>query len=149
MGDRVLENVESGSVLRCNLDGSDLEIVATGLRNPQELAFDDYGNLFTCDNNSDSGDKARWVYVVEGGDSGWRMAYQYFADRGPFNREKIWHPPFAGQAAYIVPPVANMADGPSGLVYDPGVGLPEKYRGSFFLVDFRGGLAPAACMPSA
>ena len=139
VGDRILENVESGSVLRCNLDGSDLEIVATGLRNPQELAFDDYGNLFTCDNNSDSGDKARWVQVVEGGDSGWRMAYQYFADRGPFNREKIWYPPFAGQAAYIVPPVANVADGPSGLVYDPGVGLPEKYRGSFFLVDFRGG----------
>ena len=139
VGDRILENVESGSVLRCNLDGSELEIVATGLRNPQELAFDDYGNLFTCDNNSDSGDKARWVQVVEGGDSGWRMAYQYFADRGPFNREKIWYPPFAGQAAYIVPPVANVADGPSGLVYDPGVGLPEKYRGSFFLVDFRGG----------
>ena len=139
VGDRVLENVESGSVLRCNLDGSGLEIFATGLRNPQELAFDDYGNLFTCDNNSDSGDKARWEYIVEGGDSGWRMAYQYLADRGPFNREKIWYPPFAGQAAYIVPPVANVADGPSGLVYDPGVGLPEKYRGSFFLVDFRGG----------
>ena len=139
VGDRVLENVESGSVLRCNLDGSELEIVATGLRNPQELAFDDYGNLFTCDNNSDSGDRCRWEYLVEGGDYGWRMAYQYLADRGPFNREKIWYPPFAGQAAYIVPHVANVADGPSGLVYDPGVGLPEKYRGSFFLVDFRGG----------
>ena len=105
-----LVNPESGAVLRCELDGSNLEIFATGLRNPQELAFDDYGNLFTGDNNSDSGDQARWVHVVEGGDSGWRMAYQYLPDRGPFNREKIWHPQHAGQPAYIVPPIVNFAE---------------------------------------
>ncbi len=138
-GGKRLVNVESGSILRSNLDGTELEIIATGLRNPQELAFDDYGNLFTCDNNSDSGDKARWIYVVDGADYGWRMAYQYLADRGPYNREKLWYPHFDGQAAYIVPAVANVADGPSGLTYYPGVGLPEIYRGTFFLVDFRGG----------
>lgn len=129
---------DKGAVLRCNLDGSDLEVFAIGLRNPQELAFDDFGNLFTCDNNSDSGDKARWVYVVEGGDSGWRMSYQYFADRGPWNREKLWHPQFAGQAAWIVPPLAHVSDGPSGLTAYPGVGLPDRYQGHFFLCDFRG-----------
>ncbi|MEQ8791034.1 MAG: HEAT repeat domain-containing protein [Pirellulaceae bacterium] len=135
---RTLHDPESGAVFRCNLDGSELEVFATGLRNPQELAFDDYGNLFTGDNNSDSGDKARWVYVVEGGDTGWRMAYQYLADRGPFNREKIWHPQHEGQPAYIVPPIANLADGPSGLAYYPGTGLSDHYNGRFFLCDFRG-----------
>ncbi|MFN0021403.1 MAG: PVC-type heme-binding CxxCH protein [Pirellulaceae bacterium] len=129
---------QCGAVLRCELDGSNLEVFATGLRNPQELAFDDYGNLFTGDNNSDSGDQARWVYVVEGGDSGWRMEYQYLPDRGPFNREKIWHPAHEGQPAYIVPPVANLASGPSGLAFYPGTGLPEHYKSRFFLVDFRG-----------
>jgi len=134
-----LVNPSSGAVLRCELDGSNLEMFATGLRNPQELAFDDYGNLFTGDNNSDSGDRARWVYVVEGGDTGWRMEYQYLPDRGPFNREKIWHPQNADQPAYIVPPILNFADGPSGLAYYPGTGLPEHFNGRFFLCDFRGG----------
>ena len=136
-----LVNPSSGAVLRCELDGSNLEMFATGLRNPQELAFDDHGNLFTGDNNSDSGDKARWVYVVEGGDTGWRMEYQYLPDRGPFNREKIWHPQNADQPAYIVPPIVNFADGPSGLAYYPGTGLPEHFNGRFFLCDFRGGPA--------
>lgn len=134
-----LINPSSGAVLRCELDGSNLEMFATGLRNPQELAFDDHGNLFTGDNNSDSGDKARWVYVVEGGDTGWRMEYQYLPDRGPFNREKIWHPQNADQPAYVVPPITNFADGPSGLAYYPGTGLPEHFNNRFFLCDFRGG----------
>ena len=136
--DRVLANPESGAVLRCERDGSHLELFATGLRNPQELAFDDYGDLFTGDNNSDSGDRARWVHVVEGGDSGWRMAYQYLPDRGPFNRERIWHLAHEGQPAYIVPPVAHLASGPSGVAYDPGTGLTDHFRGRFLLVDFRG-----------
>ncbi len=134
-----LADPASGAVFRCELDGSDLEVVATGLRNPQELAFDEFGNLFTGDNNSDSGDKARWVYVVPGSDSGWRMEYQYLTDRGPFNREKIWHPFHTGQPAYIVPPVTNLADGPSGLAYYPGSGLSPHFDGRFFLCDFRGG----------
>jgi quinoprotein glucose dehydrogenase len=139
---RTLTVPDTGSVLRCNPDGTELEVFASGLRNPQELAFDEYGNLFTGDNNSDSGDKARWVYLVEGGDSGWRIGYQFMespVSRGPWNEEKLWYPRFAGQAAYIVPPIANIADGPSGLAYNPGVSLlPAEYDNHFFLVDFRG-----------
>ena len=151
VGDRALNvstpegdvvNLDSGSVLRCEPDGTKLEIFATGLRNPQELAFDEVGNLFTADNNSDSGDKARWVHLVEGGDSGWRIGYQFIeapVSRGPWNAEKLWHPQWDGQAAYLIPPIANIADGPSGLTYDPGTGLPAAYRNHFFLCDFRGG----------
>ncbi len=139
--DQTLADPESGAVFRCEPDGSRLEVFATGLRNPQELAFDEFGNLFTGDNNSDSGDQARWVYVVPGGDWGWRMSYQYLPDRGPYNRERIWHPFHPEQPAYVVPPVANFADGPAGLAYYPGTGFGDQFQGRFFLCDFRGGPA--------
>lgn len=137
----LLANPECGAIFRCELDGSKLEVYAIGLRNPQELAFDQFGNLFTGDNNSDSGDKARWVYVAPGGDSGWRMFYQYLDDRGPFNRDKLWQPYQPSTPAYIVPPIINFADGPSGLAYYPGTGLDDSFNNTFFLCDFRGGPA--------
>ena len=137
----VVNNPDSGAVLRCNPDGSKLEIFATGLRNPQELAFDDHGNLFTVDNNSDAGDQARCVYLVEGGDSGWRVGFQFIntpVQRGPWMAEKIWQLRNDEQPAYSLPPLAHIASGPSGLTFSSGTGLPERYRNHFFLCDFRG-----------
>ena len=138
---RVLSDPASGAVFRCELDGSGLEVFATGMRNPQELAFNDVGDLFSVDNNSDSGDMARVIQIVEGGDSGWRMHYQYLPDRGPFNREKIWEPFHQEQPAYIVPPIANLTDGPSGIAYYPGTGFGDQLKDKFLICDFRGGPA--------
>jgi len=137
----VVDNWKSGAVLRCNLDGSGLEVFATGLRNPQDLVFDAFGNLFTGDNNSDGGDSARWVHVIQGGDSGWRYSYQWLTEpvlRGAWNDEKLWYPHFDGQAAYIVPPVADFSHGPSGACAYPGTGFGEAWKGRFFLIDFEG-----------
>jgi quinoprotein glucose dehydrogenase len=128
----------TGAVLRCELDGSRLEVVHTGLRNPQELAFDDRGDLFTGDNNCDAGDQARLVPIVEGGSSGWRQPGQWLDDRGPWGREKLWAPHFDGQAAWIIPPIANLASGPSGLTHEPGTALPSVAH-QFLLCDFTGG----------
>ncbi|HVL14792.1 MAG TPA: PQQ-dependent sugar dehydrogenase, partial [Gemmata sp.] len=135
-----------GAVLRCDPDGSNLEVVHAGLRNPQEIAFDDYGNLFTYDNNSDSGDRARWVHIVEGGDSGWRGGFQYGTqyhtpgvpqgNRGAWNVEKLWLPQHEGQPAWIVPPLLNFGNGPAGITHFPGVGLSDKYKDHFFACDF-------------
>jgi len=138
---KVWHGHEWGAVFRSELDGSNFEVFCTGLRNPQELAFDDYGNLWTADNNADKGDPARWVYLVEGGDSGWRGGYQYITwpnNLGPWLSEKLCHPPFEGQAAFVVPPVGTIGAGPSGLCYYPGTGLDDSYKGHFFECDFRG-----------
>ena len=135
---RVLSDPASGAVFRCELDGSGLEVYARGLRNPQELAFNDLGDWFTVDNNSDLGDQARVVHLLRGGDSGWRMHYQYLADRGPFNRQELWKPHHDEQPAHLVPPVANLTDGPSGLAFYPGTGFGEQLRDKFLICDFRG-----------
>lgn len=136
----VIDLPDEGAVFRCEPDGSQLEVFAHGLRNPQELAFDEYGNLFTGDNDSDQGDRERWEYVVEGGDYGWRVGYQHapLGSAGPWNMERLWVPHFEGQAAYIIPPIANIGDGPSGLVYNYGTGLPASLDHRFLLADFKG-----------
>lgn len=138
---RLLADPESGGVFRCESDGSGLEVVATGLRNPQELAFDDLGNCFTCDNNTDGGDRTRLVHVLPGGDSGWRGPVQYLSDRGPFNRELLWRMPFDGQPAWVLPPVAHVGAGPAGFAAYPGTGLTSWFAGRFFLADFQGAAA--------
>ncbi len=43
----------SGAIMRCNLDGSGLETVAWGLRNPFGLAFAPDGRLFATEHGSD------------------------------------------------------------------------------------------------
>ncbi len=140
-----------GAVFRCESDGSGLELYATGLRNPQELAFDDHGNLFTFDNTGDIGDEARLVYVLEGTDSGWNMSHQsahHYAkhlDWGDFRPEKsmwvaehmfdLWRD---DQPQWVYPPAAHVARGPSGATWLTGESLPENVRNRFLVTDYRG-----------
>lgn len=134
-----LSDPEAGAVFRCELDGSGLEVFHTGLRNPQEIMFDDRGELWTVDNNSDAGDRARVIHLIEGGDSGWRMNYQSRSDRGPWMPEGWWRPSHPDQPAFLNAPIANLGSGPSGMFHDPGLlGLPEEHRGRFFFCDFTG-----------
>lgn len=137
-GKVLVENPDSGCVMRSNPDGSGLEVFATGLRNPQKLAFDAYGNLWTGDNNCDAGDAARWTYVMEGGDCGWRVGYQQAPGRGPWMSEKLWGMDVGQTAPSEVPPVAHIGHGPAGTCFNGGVGLPEAYKDHFFLTDFPG-----------
>jgi quinoprotein glucose dehydrogenase len=139
-GTTVIRSPDSGAVIRCNPDGSEFEVVHAGLRNPQELAFDQFGNLFTGDNNADGGDKARWVYIAEGGESGWHLGWQNQPKLGLWNTERLWALEPTNSAAYILPPVAHIGNGPAGVSYYPGVGLPARYANHFFMADFPGGV---------
>ena len=134
---------DTGAVFRCDPDGGNFQVVATGLRNPQDLAFDDFGNLFTADSDSGNGDLERLIYVVDGGDSGWRVGYEHapLGKGGPWMRDGLWKPHFKDRPAYALPPVCNIEDGPRGLAYYPGSGLTTDFNGNFFLCHFKDSVA--------
>lgn len=137
---RTLARADSGGVFRCNLDGSDPELLAWGLRNPMALSFDDRGNLFVCDNNADIGDRSRWLQIIEGADYGWRIGFQYMERvklPSPWHAERLWHMPHPGQPAWHLPPLGQASAGPSGMTFNPGTGLSRRYDDHFFLADWR------------
>lgn len=146
------EMPDEGCIFRFDPDGSNFEVIHTGLRNPKEIAFDELGNAISVDNNCDQGDQARVIYVVDGGDSGWNMGHQGLLvhhrqmgmDERPPARwmdEKIWNLANPSQPAYILPPVAHITSGPSGLTYHPGTGFTEDEASRFLVCDYKGGAA--------
>ncbi|MFN4144290.1 MAG: PVC-type heme-binding CxxCH protein [Runella sp.] len=140
------ESPNSGLIARSNPDGSDFELFATGLRNTHEFVFDQYGNLISSDNDGDHpGESERLVHIVEGHDAGWRSNWQYGKYTDPRNNrynvwmnEKLFKPRWEGQAAYILPPIMNYHNGPTGMQFNPGTALGSEWKNKFFLVEFVG-----------
>ncbi len=140
------EYPNEGVLVRSNPDGTDFEVVAHGIRNDHEFVFDEYGNLISSDNDGDhQGESERLVHLVDGSDSGWRSNWQYGKYTDPRNngynvwmKEKLYTARWDGQAAYIIPPIQNFHNGPTGMVYNPGTALGKEYLNKFFLVEFVG-----------
>ena len=51
---------------------------------------------------------------------------------GEVTEHRSLYPRFASQAAYLLPPICNIEDGPSGVAYYPGTGLNESWKGTIF-----------------
>ncbi|WDE96682.1 HEAT repeat domain-containing protein [Lentisphaera profundi] len=146
-----------GAVFRCDPDGSNVEVFYDRLRNPQELVFDDFGNLFTADNDSDKGDLERINYLVEGGDSGWHAGHQNllaFASKLKFRSydyagkktlnsawktERLYFANETNQPAYVMPTIGQIVGGPSGFLFNPSNSLGPKFDNKFFVNIFKGG----------
>jgi quinoprotein glucose dehydrogenase len=139
----------NGVIARSNPDGSDFEIFAGGLRNTHEFVFDQHTNLISVDNDGDhAGEKERLVYITRGSDSGWRINWQFGKYRDPNNNtykvwmdEKLFLPRWEGQATFITPPLMNYVSGPTGMAFNPGSGLGERWKNHFFVVEFVGNAA--------
>ena len=135
-----------GVIVRSEFDGSGFEVYSAGLRKTHEFAFDKYGNLISVDNDGDHfGESERLVYLINGSDSGWRINWQFGKYTDPDNNsykvwmdEKMYVPHWEGQAAYILPPIVNYVNGPTGLVYNPGTALDSDWEDHFFVSEFRG-----------
>ncbi len=147
-----LSDPTSGAVFRSEPDGSDVELYYTGLRNPEELAFNASGDLFTVDNNADMGDASRVNYILEGGTSGWTHGWQLLrggalakaalldgTQPDPWLEEGMWKERFVGQPAHLLPPVGFATNGPCGLAVVPATGWPADLQGRFLVADYHGG----------
>ncbi|MEW6160874.1 MAG: HEAT repeat domain-containing protein, partial [Verrucomicrobiota bacterium] len=141
---RLLAYPDTGAVLRCNPDGTDLEVFCIGLRNPQELAFDAFGNLWTGDNDTAGPDNSRLLYLVEGGDYGWRCSYQHMPGFGPWVQENVWQ----GGVDGTLPHAGLPAQGPAGFAYYPGAGMGAEWKGQFLMCDFPGGIYSFLVQPA-
>jgi putative heme-binding domain-containing protein len=113
-----------GAVLRCKPDGSDLQVVARGLRNPCGLAFDHHWNLFSNDNDHEGLPAlfvpGRLLHVTPHADFAWPRGWM--AEKTP-ERADLLETMFAGMGRAV----------PVGQAYYDETLLPAQYRHSLLV----------------
>lgn len=82
-----------GTIIRTDADGTGVQVVAGGLRNPYDIAFNREGELFTHDADMESDLGTVWyrptrlAHIIPGGEYGWRSGWstwpEYFVDSLP------------------------------------------------------------------
>ncbi len=131
-------NDRRAAISKSDLDGSNLTVFASGLRNPVGLAFHPLtGNLYVTENGRD------WLgddlppdeinLIVEGGDYGWPDCYGKNIFDTDFNNSEHTGNPCndTGKIPGFVDLQAHSA--PLGLTFYDGESFPEAYRGDLFV----------------
>ena len=113
----------AGTIWRCDLDGTNLELIAHNFRNEYEPCVDSFGTVFVSDNDDDGNQQTRICYVMPGGNYGYHP-------RGP--GQTHWHEEQPG----VVPKILRTYFGsPTGMCVYEGTLLPKKYRGQLLHTD--------------
>ncbi|MGA7502132.1 MAG: HEAT repeat domain-containing protein, partial [Isosphaeraceae bacterium] len=108
-----------GGVIRVRPDGTGLEVVSTGERNPRSIALSASGDVFTV-SACDAG--KRWTGGLTHHIAGGHYGYPYQFLTAPFRALPL----MGGEAG---------EPGTQGVCYDED-GLPGRYRGSIFVCDW-------------
>ncbi len=118
----------AATVLRTDLEGKHLELLAENMRNNYEPALDSFGNIFISDNDDDGNEQTRINYVMEGG------SYGYWPRRkGDRKLDEVhWNTDRPG----TVPTMLKTGFGsPTGMLFYEGDLLPEAYRNTLIHAD--------------
>ncbi len=117
----------AGAIYKVDPDGKHFERVASGFRNPFDIAFNADGELFTYDSDMEWDIGAPWYkptrvcHVVSGSEWGWR------------NGSNTW-PEYL---ADTLSPVLNIGLGsPTGLTFGYGAKFPARYQNALFMCDW-------------
>ncbi|MFM8174759.1 MAG: hypothetical protein ACKN81_14530, partial [Pirellulaceae bacterium] len=110
-----------GGILRCQPDGSQLEVVCRGFRNPWDIAFDSGFDGIGTDNDQTEGDRV--FSVLPGGHFGWNHPWSsHWSDRLHLPTAPVSGPLFEGSG--------------TGVTYYDADQFPEPYRRVFFVNDW-------------
>ncbi len=121
-----------GMVFRCNIDGSEVEVLGHNFRNNYEVAVDSYGTLWQSDNDDDGNRGTRINYVMEYGNfgytdeltgAGWRSERTNMHDSIPLRH---WYQNDPGSIPNVL---QTGAGSPTGMVVYEGSLLPEIFQG--------------------
>jgi len=115
-----------GAVLRGELDGSHLELVAKNFRNPYEVCVSSFGESYLSDNDNDGNFSARICWLLEGGNYGWFGHPPARVPRDtPFSEH--WH--FRGHVPGYVPATLVTGFGsPCGICFYEGDALGPHFK---------------------
>ena len=114
---RHVQSDQLANTLRVNRDGTQMEILADRQRNNYETAQDSFGHSFTSDNDDDGNRGSRVIWVMDGGNYGYRTP----------GSPRHWGEDVPG----IVPKLVGTGNGsPCGIMVYEGDLLPEMYRGA-------------------
>jgi putative heme-binding domain-containing protein len=124
-------NWHGGWIANIDSAGKKWELVASGFRNPFDLAFNEFGDMFTFDSDMEWDFGTPWYrptricHVPSGAEFGWRPG----TDK--------WSPVFPDN----LPPILNIGQGsPTNVVFGGNARFPEKYRHSILAFDWSFGI---------
>jgi putative membrane-bound dehydrogenase-like protein len=119
-----------GVVIRCDLDGKEVEVVAGGLRNAYDLAFNRNGEMFVHDSDMESDAGTTWYrptrlyHVTPGAELGWRSGWAKWPN-------------------YYVDSLSGILDtgrgSPTGATFYDHYAFPIRYQNRLFLADWSRG----------
>ena len=132
----------NGLIFRCNMDGSDFEVLANNFRNNYEVAVDSFGAMWQSDNDDDGNRGVRINYVMDWGNYGFsdEITGAAWQDKKRTNLEKEiplqhWHLNDPG----VVPNLLQtFAGAPTGILIYEGRALPEVFQGQIIHCDSGG-----------
>ena len=120
-----------GWVAHLDSTGANWELIASGFRNPFDLAFNDQGELFAYDSDMEWDFGTPWyrptriMHVTSGAEFGWRPGTDKWSPKYPDN----------------LPAVINVGQGsPTNLIYGGNARFPKKYRKAMFAFDWSFGI---------
>jgi putative membrane-bound dehydrogenase-like protein len=128
---RPFSTYKQGKVFRCDIDGSNVEILGHNFRNNYEVAVDSYGRMWQSDNDDDGNKGVRINYVMDYGNYGYKdeMTGASWQERRTNWESEIpqrhWHLNDPG----VVPNLLQTGAGsPTGMIVYEGKLLPKKYQ---------------------